>query len=135
MPTAEPTGRVMATPTPVRSPPSSAWWLTRQGHDHERTAQGPPGDDGADEWDARYAEADQVWSGNPNGALVTEVSGLPPGRALDVGCGEGADAVWLAGHGWDVTALDVSQVALDRAALHARQAGVRVRWVRSGLVE
>ena len=90
---------------------------------------------GADEWDARYAETDRVWSGNPNGALVAEVAGLPPGRAVDVGCGEGADAVWLARQGWDVTALDVSQVALDRAARHAEQAGVRVRWVRSGLVE
>jgi SAM-dependent methyltransferase len=97
----------------------------------------PPGLGGgsAVEWDARYAEADQIWSGNPNGALVTEAAELPPGRALDVGCGEGADAVWLAGRGWDVTALDVSQVALERAALHARQAGVQVRWVHGGLVE
>jgi SAM-dependent methyltransferase len=86
-------------------------------------------------WDARYGEADRVWSGNPNGALVTEVAGLPPGRALDVGCGEGADAVWLARHGWDVTALDVSQVALSRAGLHAREAGVEVRWVHAGLLE
>jgi SAM-dependent methyltransferase len=109
----------------------------RHGHDHERTAHWPSGTDdgGAAEWDARYAAADKVWSGNPNGALLTEVTGLRPGRALDVGCGEGADAVWLAGHGWEVTALDVSQVALDRAALHARQAGVQVRWVRAGLVE
>ena len=87
------------------------------------------------EWDARYAEVDRVWSGNPNGTLVTEVAGLRPGRALDVGCGEGADAVWLARHGWDVTALDVSQVALERAALHAEQAGVRVRWVHAGLLD
>ncbi len=76
-----------------------------------------------------------MWSGRPNGALVAEVAGLRPGRALDVGCGEGADAVWLASHGWDVTALDVSQVALDRAAVHARQAGVQVRLIRSGFVE
>src|SRR3954470_13610 len=97
----------------------------------------PPGLGGgsAVEWDARYAEADQIWSGNPNGALVTEAAELPPGRALDVGCGEGADAVWLAGRGWDVTALDVSQVALERAALHAEQAGVQVRWGPGGLVE
>jgi SAM-dependent methyltransferase len=106
------------------------------GHDHERAAEAPPTDDGgAAEWDARYAEAEQVWSGNPNGALVAEVSALPPGRVLDVGCGEGADAVWLARNGWDVTALDVSQVALDRAALRARRAGVQVRWTRAGLAE
>jgi SAM-dependent methyltransferase len=87
------------------------------------------------EWDARYAEVDRVWSGNPNGTLVTEVAGLPPGRALDVGCGEGADAVWLARQGWHVTALDVSRVALERAALHAEQAGVQVRWIHAGLLD
>ncbi|MFC6018158.1 class I SAM-dependent methyltransferase [Plantactinospora solaniradicis] len=86
------------------------------------------------EWEARYASAEQVWSGLPNTALVAEVAGLTPGRALDVGCGEGADAVWLAGHGWDVTALDVSQVALERATRHARDAKVEVRWMRSALV-
>ncbi len=66
---------------------------------------------------------------------MTEVAGLQPGRALDVGCGEGADAVWLAGRGWEVTALDVSQVALDRAAAAARAAGVHVRWLLAGLVD
>jgi SAM-dependent methyltransferase len=86
-------------------------------------------------WDERYTSMERVWSGQPNGALVTETAGLPPGRALDVGCGEGADAVWLAGHGWDVTALDVSGVALERAARHAEQAHVPVRWVHAGLVE
>lgn len=86
------------------------------------------------DWDARYASAEQVWSGQPNTALVAEVAGLTPGRALDVGCGEGADAVWLAGRGWEVTALDVSRVALDRAARHARDAGVEVRWLPGGLV-
>jgi SAM-dependent methyltransferase len=90
--------------------------------------------DGAAEWDERYAGMEQVWSGLPNGALVAEVADRRPGRVLDVGCGEGADAVWLAGRGWDVTALDVSRVALDRAALRARQAGVAVRWVHAGLV-
>lgn len=87
------------------------------------------------DWDERYSERDQVWSGRANGALVAEVEGLTPGRALDVGCGEGADAVWLARRGWQVTALDVSRVALDRAAAAAREAGVTVRWLHSGLLD
>jgi SAM-dependent methyltransferase len=87
------------------------------------------------EWDKRYADRDQLWSGQPNGALVIEVAGLTPGRVLDVGCGEGADAVWLARGGWEVTALEVSGLALDRAAVHARDAGVAVHWVHAGLVE
>ena len=87
------------------------------------------------EWDSRYAEQHRLWSGRPNGALVAEVAGLSPGRVLDVGCGEGADAVWLARNGWDVTGLEVSGVALERAAGHARDAGVVVRWVHAGLAE
>ncbi|MFE5198423.1 MULTISPECIES: class I SAM-dependent methyltransferase [unclassified Streptomyces] len=86
-------------------------------------------------WDNRYAERHQLWSGQPNGALVAEVAGLTPGRVLDVGCGEGADAVWLARVGWDVTALEVSGVALERAAGHARDAGVTVSWVHAALTE
>jgi SAM-dependent methyltransferase len=86
-------------------------------------------------WDERYAGTEQMFSGRPNFALVTEVSGLQPGRALDVGCGEGADAVWLAAQGWTVTALDVSQVALERAALRAQQAAAQVEWVHAGLVD
>ncbi|WP_329467006.1 class I SAM-dependent methyltransferase [Streptomyces sp. NBC_01431] len=85
------------------------------------------------EWDNRYADRQQLWSGRPNGALVAETAGLTPGRVLDVGCGEGADAVWLARGGWDVTALEVSGVALERAAGHARDAGVAVRWVHAEL--
>ncbi|MEW2404540.1 class I SAM-dependent methyltransferase [Streptomyces sp. NPDC046862] len=87
------------------------------------------------EWDNRYADRQQLWSGRPNGALVAEVAGLRPGRVLDVGCGEGADAVWLARVGWEVTALDVSGVALERAAGHAREAGLTVRWVHAALTE
>ncbi|MFG2212872.1 class I SAM-dependent methyltransferase [Streptomyces sp. NPDC048638] len=87
------------------------------------------------EWDNRYADRQQLWSGEPNGALVAEVAGLTSGRVLDVGCGEGADAVWLARSGWDVTGLEVSGVALERAAGHARDAGVAVRWVHAALTE
>src|SRR5690349_11732816 len=82
------------------------------------------------EWDARYAAApDGMFSGNVNGTLAIEVTGLAPGRALDVGCGEGADAIWLALQGWEVTGLDVSAVAVERAAAAARAAGVEVEWV------
>jgi SAM-dependent methyltransferase len=87
------------------------------------------------EWDQRYADREQLWSGRPNGALVAEIAGLTPGRVLDVGCGEGADAVWLARGGWDVTALEVSGIALERAAQHARDAGVTVHWVHAELAE
>jgi len=89
----------------------------------------------AAQWDELYANTAQMSSGRPSPALVTEVSGLRPGRALDVGCGEGADAVWLAGHGWTVTAVEVSQVALTRAALRAQDAAVQVQWVHAGLVD
>jgi SAM-dependent methyltransferase len=85
------------------------------------------------DWDAFYGERPAIWSGQPNTQLVTEVTALSPGRALDVGCGEGADAIWLAGHGWDVTAVDVSEVALDRARAHAGP-GSTISFVRADLV-
>ena len=87
-------------------------------------------------WDARYAESERIWSGNPNPRLVEHVAELSAGDALEVGCGEGADAVWLATKGWRVTALDVSQVALDKTAAHAEEAGVadRVTTVRHDLM-
>ena len=78
-------------------------------------------------WDARYAESQRVWSGRPNPRLVEQITGVTPGDALDVGAGEGADAVWLASQGWQVTALDVSPVALARAEAHAAEAGVADR--------
>lgn len=83
-------------------------------------------------WDERYASSDRIWSGNPNARLVEEVAGLAPGTALDVGCGEGADVVWLASQGWTVTGVDVSGVVIRRAAEHAADAGVadRASWER-----
>ena len=81
-------------------------------------------------WDDRYSETEQIWSGKPNVVLVEEVEGLTPGRALDLGSGEGGDAVWLAQQGWQVTAVDISTVALARAAKHATAQGVedRIDW-------
>jgi len=76
-------------------------------------------------WDERYGSADRVWSGRPNTQLVAHVSDLSPGDALDVGSGEGADAIWLASRGWRVTAVDVSSVALERAARAAEAAGLQ----------
>ncbi|MEU0642039.1 class I SAM-dependent methyltransferase [Streptomyces umbrinus] len=84
-------------------------------------------------WDEMYRSRDQVFSGDPNGVLVTEVTGLPPRQALDVGCGEGADALWLARHGWQVTAVDISTTALQRAAAAAVDSEGRVAWTRADL--
>lgn len=77
-------------------------------------------------WDERYGGEELVWSGFPNPQLVAQVDELTPGAALDVGAGEGADAVWLARRGWAVTAVDFSQMALKRIAEHAAEAGVEI---------
>jgi 2-polyprenyl-3-methyl-5-hydroxy-6-metoxy-1,4-benzoquinol methylase len=81
-------------------------------------------------WDERYGGEEQVWSGNANPQLIAEASGLTPGTALDVGCGEGGDVIWLARNGWSVTGADFSANGLARAARHAEQAGVadRIEW-------
>jgi SAM-dependent methyltransferase len=78
-------------------------------------------------WDERYA-ADQVWSGDPNPHLVTYASLLRSGTALDFGSGEGADAIWLAQQGWQVTGIDISPVALEGAATRAKRVGLEVTW-------
>jgi 2-polyprenyl-3-methyl-5-hydroxy-6-metoxy-1,4-benzoquinol methylase len=78
-------------------------------------------------WEERYAGAEKIWSGNPNPQLVAEVAGLTPGTALDVGCGEGGDVIWLARRGWRVTGADFSANGLARAARHAAEAGVADR--------
>jgi SAM-dependent methyltransferase len=85
---------------------------------------------GVDFWDERYRSAERVWSGQPNPQLVAEVTGQAPGLALDVGCGEGADAIWLAAAGWMVIGADISGVALERAARHADEtdSAARIRW-------
>ncbi len=77
------------------------------------------------DWDRRYS-GERLWSGNPNGALVAEVDGLAAGSALDVGAGEGGDAVWLAERGWAVTANDISAAALARIAAEAEHRGLEI---------
>ncbi|GIJ11197.1 FAD-dependent oxidoreductase [Micromonospora andamanensis] len=79
------------------------------------------------EWDSRYGDHERMWSANPNGTLMAEATDLPPGWALDVGAGEGADALWLAERGWQVTASDVSSRALDRIRAEADRRGLDVR--------
>ncbi|NDZ82577.1 class I SAM-dependent methyltransferase [Streptomyces sp. SID10853] len=68
----------------------------------------------ADDWDERYRAVERVWSVEPNRWVVRETSGLEPGRALDLAAGEGRNAVWLAGRGWRVDAIDFSPVAVRR---------------------
>jgi SAM-dependent methyltransferase len=81
----------------------------------------------AQDWDERYAASELVWSAEPNQFVAAELADLTPGRALDLAAGEGRNAIWLARHGWQVTAVDFSQVALDKGR---RLAGdTRVRWV------
>lgn len=91
---------------------------------HEHSCSTPPSASPEAFWDGFYQASERTWSGNPNHILVREATGLPPGTALDLGCGEGADAIWLALKGWRVTAVDVSRAALARAAGHAAAAGV-----------
>jgi len=82
------------------------------------------------DWDHRYG-GDQMWSGNPNGTLVNEIAGRNVGRALDVGAGEGGGAVWLAEQGWNVTASDISQRALERVAAEAERRGLPIECLRA----
>lgn len=99
-------------------------------HEHEHAEHHAAAPVQAGEWDARYLERDgAMWSGRPNGRLVAEVAALTPGRALDVGCGEGADAIWLAQQGWTVTAIDISEVALARAREASHRSGTAVEWI------
>jgi SAM-dependent methyltransferase len=88
-------------------------------------------------WDARYRETDRTWSGRANAALEREAAELAPGRALDLGSGEGGDALWLAERGWQVTAVDISPTALDRGRAAAVERGLvhRVEWVEADLGE
>jgi 2-polyprenyl-3-methyl-5-hydroxy-6-metoxy-1,4-benzoquinol methylase len=82
-----------------------------------------------EEWNRRYAGSDLLWTAEPNRFLKAEADELPPGRALDLACGEGRNAVWLAERGWQVTGVDFSDVGLGKAARLAEERGVSVEWV------
>jgi SAM-dependent methyltransferase len=85
-------------------------------------------------WDERHAAHEPIESPDPDPTLVEEIGGIAPGRALDLGAGDGRNAVWLAAHGWDVTAVDFSRVALDRGRHLADRVGVAVDWLQEDLL-
>jgi len=87
-----------------------------------------------EDWDARYAGVENLWARKPNRFLVAEVSGLPQGRALDLACGEGQNAIWLATLGWRVTGVDYSEVAIAKACERAERDGVDVEFLCADLV-
>ena len=86
-------------------------------------------------WDERYGTEELIWKADPNRFLVEELQALAPGRALDVACGEGRNAVWLASKGWHVTGVDFSRAGLAKAQRLATDRGVEVAWVEADVVE
>lgn len=88
-----------------------------------------------EQWDERYGVDELVWTSTPNAFFVSEVVGLPAGRAVDLACGEGRNAVWLAEQGWEVTGVDFSPVGLAKAQRLAEARRVDVRWVESSVEE
>lgn len=87
-----------------------------------------------DEWDRRYASSELVWSAGPNRFVADEVEPMAPGRALDLAAGEGRNAIWLAGLGWRVTAVDFSAVAVGKGERLAAERGVDVTWLTADLL-
>ena len=85
------------------------------------------GDMDADAWDERYRATELVWSAGPNQFVEAELSGTPPGRALDLAAGEGRNAIWLARQGWQVTAVDFSSAGLDKGRILGE--GLDIAWV------
>jgi len=87
------------------------------------------------EWDHRYKSNDLVWGWEPNQLLVQEVDGLAPGRALDMACGEGRNAIWLASQGWQSTGVDFSPEGLKKGQQMAAEQGLPVEWIEADLRE
>lgn len=104
----------------------------RHGSEHESV-------DAAEFWETRYRtnrrDSGRMWSGSVNATVEQQAAALTPGTALEVGCGEGADALWLAARGWTVTAVDISAAALDVAAAEAARQGLaeRITWEQADL--
>jgi SAM-dependent methyltransferase len=88
-----------------------------------------------EQWDERYGTEDLIWKAEPNRLLVEEVDGLEPGRALDIACGEGRNAIWLAAQGWAVTGVDFSRVGLAKAERLATDRGLEVSWIEADAVD
>jgi SAM-dependent methyltransferase len=88
-----------------------------------------------EDWDRRYAAVENLWATRPNRFLVAEAAEISPGRALDLACGEGQNAIWLASLGWDVTGVDYSEVAIAKANARAERDGVAVEFASADLVE
>ena len=86
-------------------------------------------------WDERYGTDELIWKAEPNRFVVEELDALAPGRALDVACGGGRNAVWLASKGWRVTGVDFSRAGLAKARRLAIDRGVEVTWVEADVVE
>jgi SAM-dependent methyltransferase len=99
----------------------------------ETTSRCGPGE--RDDWNRRYAESGLLWSEHANRFLAAEVTGMTPGRALDLACGEGRNAIWLAEQGWRVTAVDFSDVGLEKAKRLAARRAVDVEWQLADLRE
>jgi SAM-dependent methyltransferase len=88
-----------------------------------------------EDWNRRHGEAGPLFGVDPNRFLVAEVDGLAPGRALDLACGAGRNAVWLAERGWTVTGVDFSDAALENARRLSAERGVEVEWVQADVRE
>lgn len=87
-----------------------------------------------EDWDKRYAAVENLWAVKPNRFLIAEVAGLTPGRALDLACGEGQNAIWLASLGWSVLGVDYSKVAISKGRARAERDGVEVELICADLV-
>ncbi|XPP26695.1 MAG: FAD-dependent oxidoreductase [Leucobacter sp.] len=108
----------------------------QHGHGHPDDVDGDA--DPAEFWERRYADADRIWSGRVNRTLADAVAGLPAGRSLDLGCGEGGDVLWLAERGWEATGIDLSPTAVARAQAAAQDRGIpgeRIRLIAADLAE